>query len=281
MPGISIKPSVEKELKDRARTIRKMTLDIIGFLGVGHIGGSLSVVDLLTVLYYKWMNVDPLNPRMEGRDWLVLSKGHAGPALYCILADLGFFPADWLHTLNVGGTKLPSHCDRVRTPGIDMSTGSLGQGLSAAIGIALAQRIDGRNNWVYACIGDGESQEGQNWEAAMTAAHFGVDRLIAFTDANKMQIDGMTEDIMGLEDLEAKWSAFNWHVQRIDGHDIAAIDEAIAVAQAFTGRPSMIILDTVKGKGAAFAENNLGNHNMVFDYETAKAAIEALDREAN
>ena len=265
------------DLTDKARQIRKMTLDTIGYLGVGHIGGSLSVVDMLTVLYYKQMNIDPKNPRMEGRDWFVMSKGHAGPALYCILADLGFFPEDWLRTLNVGGTSLPSHCDRVRTPGIDMSTGSLGQGLSAAVGIALAQRLDGRDNWVYACIGDGESQEGQNWEAAMTAAHFGTDRLIAFTDFNKMQIDGYTKDVMGLEKLEEKWASFNWHVQRIDGHDLEAIDTAVETAKKVTGRPHMIIMDTLKGKGAEFAEHNLGNHNMVFDYDTARQAIEALD----
>jgi len=267
------------ELKEKARDIRKMTLDTIGYLGVGHIGGTLSVVDMLTVLYYKQMNIDPENPRMDGRDWLVMSKGHAGPALYCILADLGFFPKDWLHTLNVGGTSLPSHCDRVRTAGIDMSTGSLGQGLSAAVGIALAQRIDGRDNWVYACIGDGESQEGQIWEAGMTAAHYRVDRLIAFTDFNKMQIDGLTQTVMNIEDIAAKWTAFGWHTQRIDGHDVEAIDAAVEAAKAETGRPHMIVLDTVKGKGAAFAEGNLGNHNMVFDYDTAKQAMDELDKE--
>jgi transketolase len=268
-------------LKEKARKLRKMTLDIIGYLGVGHIGGSLSIVDLLTVLYYKWMKVDPANPRMEGRDWLVMSKGHAGPAVYCVLADKGFFPKEQLYTLNVGGTSLPSHCDRNRTPGIDMTTGSLGQGLSAAVGIALAQRLDGRDNWVYACIGDGESQEGQIWEAAMTGAHYGVDRLIAFTDFNKMQIDGYTADVMGLEKIEDKWAAFNWHTQRVDGHDVQAIDAAIETARRMPGKPHMIILDTVKGKGAAFAEGTLGNHNMVFDHAAAKEAMDALDREAN
>lgn len=269
-----------QNLTEKAREIRKMTLDTIGYLGVGHIGGSLSIVEMLTVLYYKQMNINPKEPRMDGRDWFVLSKGHAGPALYCVLADLGFFPRKWLHTLNAGGTNLPSHCDRIRTPGIDMSTGSLGQGLSAAVGIALAQRLDGQDNWVYACIGDGESQEGQNWEAGMTAAQFQVDRLIAFTDFNKMQIDGLTETVMNIEDLGAKWTAFGWHVQRIDGHDVAAIDRAVETAKAVKSCPHMIILDTIKGKGAAFAEGNLGNHNMVFDYETAQKAITALDREA-
>ncbi|MDF1568075.1 MAG: transketolase [Spirochaetaceae bacterium] len=267
-------------LVEKAREIREMTLDIIGYLGVGHIGGSLSVVEMLTVLYYEKMNVNPQEPRMVGRDWFVMSKGHAGPALYCVLADKGFFPKEWLHTLNVGGTSLPSHCDRNRTPGIDMTTGSLGQGLSAAVGIALAQRLDGHDNWVYACIGDGESQEGQNWEAAMTAAHFKTDRLIAFTDNNKMQIDGLTDEIMSIEKLEDKWAAFNWHVQRIDGHDVKAVSEAVDKAKSVTGRPHMIVMDTIKGKGAAFAEGNLGNHNMVFDYQTAKDAIAALEKEA-
>jgi len=270
----------DTDLNDKALEIRKKTLEIIGKLGVGHIGGSLSVVELLTVLYYKRMKIDPLNPGMEGRDWFVLSKGHAGPALYCVLADLGFFPKEWLLTLNAGGTNLPSHCDRVRTPGIDMSTGSLGQGLSAAVGITLAQRIDGHDNWVYACIGDGESQEGQNWEAAMTAAHYKTDRLIAFTDFNKMQIDGLTEDVMGIEKIEDKWASFNWHVQRIDGHNMDAIDDAIEIAQGVSGSPHMIILDTIKGKGAAFAEGNPGNHNMVFDIEKAREAINALDAKA-
>ena len=267
------------DLTAKARQIRMMTLDTIGYLGVGHIGGSLSVVDLLTVLYYKRMNINPADPAMDGRDWFVMSKGHAGPALYCVLADLGFFPRDWLHTLNAGGTNLPSHCDRVRTPGIDMSTGSLGQGLSAAVGIALAQRLDKRDNWIYACIGDGESQEGQNWEAAMTAAHYKVDRLIAFTDFNKMQIDGYTDEVMNIERIEEKWSAFGWHTQRIDGHDLDVIDAAIEEARSVQDRPHMIILDTLKGKGAAFAEHNLGNHNMVFDYETARKAINALEAE--
>ncbi len=264
-------------LERKARLIRRMTLESIANLGVGHVGGSMSIVELLTVLYYRQMHIDPKQPRMDNRDWFVLSKGHAGPALYSVLADRGFFHSDWLKTLNVVGTNLPSHADRNRTPGIDMTTGSLGQGLSAAIGIALGLRMDKKESFVYACIGDGESQEGQIWEAAMAAPHYKLDRLIAFTDFNKMQIDGMTADIMGLEDIAAKWTAFNWHVQRIDGHDVAAIDDAIENAKRVQGKPSMIIMDTVKGKGAAFAEHNLGNHNMPLDRETADEAIRALE----
>jgi len=268
------------DLESAAREIRKNTLDAIGFLGVGHIGGSLSIVELLAVLYFRQMKVNPAEPRMENRDRLVLSKGHAGPALYSALALKGFFPIEWLHTLNKGGTNLPSHCDRNKTPGIDMTTGSLGQGLSAACGIALANRIDSRQVFTFAVIGDGESDEGQVWEAAMFASHNRLDRLIAFTDCNKMQIDGTTAAILDIESLEAKWSAFGWSTKRVDGHDVeaisAAIDDARMGAAECRGKPTMIILDTVKGKGAAFCEGLVTNHNMTFDYETAKNAIAEL-----
>jgi transketolase len=268
------------ELKDLAATakeIRKLTIDAIGYLGVGHIGGALSIVDILTLLYFKHMHVDTANPRMKDRDQLVLSKGHAGPALYSTLALKGFFPKDWLHTLNKGGTNLPSHCDRNKTPGIDMTTGSLGQGLSSAVGIALGNRLDGCGRNVYAVIGDGESNEGQIWEAAMSARQFKLAKLIAFTDYNKMQIDGYTRDIMDLDDLAAKWESFGWFTRRVDGHDFAAMDNAIAAAKGQTDKPSMIILDTIKGKGADFAEGKLSNHNMAFDMETANKAIAALN----
>jgi transketolase len=223
------------------------------------------------------MNVTPAEPRRPDRDRLVLSKGHAGPALYAVLADKGFFPAEWLNTLNRGGTRLPSHCDRVRTPGIDMTTGSLGQGLSAAVGMALAARLDRAAHTVYAIISDGESNEGQIWEAAMAAAHWRLNRLIAFTDYNKMQIDGYVHEVMNVEDLNAKWVAFGWFVQRVDGHDLAALDGAIVRAKAEPLRPSMIVMDTVKGKGAFFAENRVESHNMKYDYETALEAIRRLE----
>jgi transketolase len=270
----------EQELKwfmGKAKEIRKLTLDSIGYLGVGHVGGSMSVIEVLTLLYYKHMNVDPVNPRKRDRDQLVMSKGHAGPALYSILADKGFFAMEWLHTLNKGGTNLPSHCDRNRTPGIDMTTGSLGQGLSAAIGIALGNRLDNVNSTVYCIVGDGESNEGQIWEAAMAASQFGLSSLIAFTDYNKMQIDGYISDVMSIEDLTAKWVAFGWFVQRVNGHDVGQIDKAIERAQMEAFRPSMIVLDTIKGKGAFFAEGKLNNHNMPVDYEIAKEAIRRLD----
>lgn len=265
-----------KDLEDLAKDIRKKTIDAIGYLGVGHIGGSMSIVDLLTILYSGKMHIDPINPKMKDRDKLVLSKGHAGPALYSTLAVKGYFPEEWLHTLNVGGTNLPSHCDMNRTPGIDMTTGSLGQGLSSAIGLSLAMKLDKSERNVFAIIGDGESQEGQNWEAAMTASHFKLNKLIAFTDYNKMQIDGYTKEIMSIDDPEAKWKAFGWNTDRINGHDFAQLDKAIDKARESEEKPTMIIMDTIKGKGCSFAEGVLSNHNMAFTYEQAKEAIKEL-----
>jgi len=263
-------------LKKDALEIRVLTIDMIGYLGKGHIGGSLSIADVLALLYRRHMRVDPKNPTEMDRDRLVLSKGHAGPALYSTLAYHGFFPQDWLHTLNVGGTNLPSHADMNRTPGIDMTAGSLGQGLSAAVGIALGNRIDRRDYYTYCIIGDGESNEGQVWEAAQSAAQWKLDTLIAFTDYNKMQLDGWMTDIMNVEDLNAKWLSFGWFVQRVDGHDFAQMDVAIERAKAESCRPSMIILDTIKGKGASIAEYNPANHSMNFDYETAQKLIAEL-----
>jgi len=265
-----------KELEKQALMVRELIIEAIGDLGVGHIGGSLSIVEVLTVLYYQCMNIDPENPGMEDRDRLVLSKGHAGPALYAVLASKGYFPVEWLKTLNEGGTRLPSHCDRRLTPGIDMSTGSLGQGLSAAVGMALGCRMDGLENYIYAILGDGESAEGQVWEAAMAGAHYGLDRLIAFTDYNKMNIDGYTRDIMNLDDLGAKWSAFNWHVQRVNGHSFEEIIDAVDRAKKTAGRPSMIILDTIKGKDCSFAEGLIASHNMPVSPEQKMQALAAL-----
>lgn len=270
-------------LELQAREVRKNTIDTIAHLGVGHIGGALSIVELLTLLYYREMQVRPTEPGWKLRDKLVLSKGHAGPALYSVLALKGFFPMDWLHTLNQGGTNLPSHCDKNKTPGIDMTTGSLGQGLSSACGLALANKIDKIDSWTYAIIGDGETNEGQNWEAAMFAPHHALTHLIAFTDYNKMQIDGTTDQICSLGDIEGKWKTFGWNVARCDGHDFSAMAKAIATAKAQAdkadGKPTMIILDTIKGKGADFAEGKVANHNMPVDRQTADKAIAALYEE--
>lgn len=264
-------------LTEKAKDVRKLTIDAMGFLGFGHIGGAMSINDILTLLYNKHMKIDVKNPKWKERDRFVLSKGHAGPALYSVLADKGFFPIEWLHTLNKGGTSLPSHCDMNRTPGIDMSTGSLGQGISAAIGLALANRLDNIDSRVYLIIGDGECNEGQIWEGAMAAAHFKLDNLIAFTDFNKMEIDGLVSDVMSVDDITSKWLAFGWDVQRVNGHDFAQMDAAIEKAKAKNERPHMIILDTVKGKGFYFGEGKVDSHNMNFDYDMAKEAIKKLD----
>lgn len=266
-----------RELKARAMEIRKLTIEEIGTLGVGHIGGAMSVVELLALLYFHKMRVDPNQPRKEGRDWLIVSKGHAGPALYAALALKGYFPQDWLSTLNKGGTRLPSHCDRNRTPGVDMTTGSLGQGFSAAVGIALGHAMNGSDVRTYAVIGDGETDEGQIWEAAMFAGNRKLSKLVAFTDYNKQQLDGYTAEIADLEDLEGKWRAFGWNVLRADGHDMEAMDKAIDQALAQQEKPTMVILDTIKGKGCFFAEGHAANHNMSYTLEQAREAVAKLE----
>lgn len=268
------------DLKKKADKVRQLTIKTIGSLGVGHIGGSLSLCDVLTVLYFKAMHVDPDNPDMEDRDRLVLSKGHGGPALYATLALKGFLKEEDLDTLNRPNTHLPSHCDRKLTRGIDMSTGSLGQGFSAAVGMAIAAKMDKRSLFVYSIIGDGESQEGQIWEAAMAGASRKLDNLIAFTDYNKMQIDGYTQDVNGLEPLDKKWESFGWYVQVVDGHDIDAICHAIDNAKKIKGQPHMIILDTIKGKGAYFCENQITSHNMNITEEMWKKAVDLINEEA-
>jgi len=266
------------KLKAKAREVRKAVIEAIGRLGIGHIGGCMSIVETLVILYHKFLRIDPADPRKPDRDKLILSKGHAGPTLYAILADLGFFPKDWLATLNRGGSRLPSHCDMNLTPGVDMTTGSLGHGLSAGVGMAIGHRLDKLPGRIYVVIGDGECNEGQVWEAAMSAAQFGLDNLIAFLDYNKLELDGYLEEVMDIADITAKWVSFNWFVQRIDGHDYRQLEKAILRAQAQRGKPSMIVLDTVKGKGCSFAENRVESHNMVFDLQKAREAIAILDR---
>jgi len=264
-------------LKAKAKEIRRLTIEEMANLGSGHIGGAMSIADILALLYFHKMKVDPSNPKWEGRDYLVVSKGHAGPAVYAALASRGYFPLDWLSTLNKGGTKLPSHCDRNKTPGIDMTAGSLGQGFSAAAGIALGLKMDGKPNRVYTVIGDGESDEGQIWETAIFAAAKGISNLTAFTDFNKQQLDGYVKDVLDLGDLPAKWKAFGWFTQEVDGHDIEALDKAVEAAQGQTEKPAMIIMHTIKGKGCNFAEGVEKNHSMVFDMDKAKEAITALE----
>lgn len=267
------KAACEKQAKE----IRRRTVRAIGHLGVGHIGGSLSIADVLAVLYFDAMKVDPRNPKKEGRDRLVISKGHSGPALYAALSMVGFIPESELDTLNQMDTNLPSHCDMNRTPGVDMTTGSLGQGFSCAVGVALGSVIRKDSAHIYTIIGDGESQEGQIWEAAMYAAQKKLDRLIAFTDYNGLQIDGPVDEINSLGDIAAKWRAFGWDVQQVDGHDVAAIRGAIENAHAIAEKPHMILLKTVKGKGVSFVEEmGAGNHNSPFTAQQMETALAEL-----
>ncbi|MBN2616763.1 MAG: transketolase [Spirochaetales bacterium] len=268
----------KQEMKDKAFDIRCSIIKSIANCGSGHLGGAMSIVELLTYLYYEEMNIDPKNPTKKDRDKFVCSKGHAGPALYSVLADLEYFPIEWLNTLNMGGTRLPSHCDMNKTPGIDFTTGSLGQGISAAVGLALAQKLNKFNSYTYVLIGDGESQEGQVWEAAETANQWELDNLIAFTDFNKQQLDGYVKDILNLNKLKERWESFGWFVQQIDGHDFNQIEGAIRNAKETKGMPSMIILDTIKSKGYIPGENILENHHIKLSISDGEKAIEELKR---
>jgi len=249
---------------------------MIGSLGKGHVGGSLSIVDLLVILYYEQMNIDPSQPRMENRDRLVMSKGHAGPALYALLAMKGYFDPSEITTLNRPGTALPSHCDMNLTKGVDMTTGSLGQGLSAAVGMAIASRLDAKGFYVYCVIGDGESQEGQIWEASMFARQMKLGNLIVFLDSNGLQIDGHLEQINLLDPPGDKWRAFGWNVQEINGHDMVAINAAIDKAKLCNDLPNMIILKTVKGKGWKKIEGAVKSHSMPITQEDVADALRDL-----
>ena len=248
------------QLDQLAKEFRYIVTDIMCRAGGGHIGGSLSLVEIIITLYFRIMNLKPENPRWEDRDRFILSKGHAGPTLYTALAYRGFFEKDVLLTLNANGTKLPSHVDQVITPGIDQTAGSLGQGLSCANGIALANKLQKRNNNVFCIVGDGESQEGQIWEAAMFAAHHKLDNLVVITDYNKMQIDAEVENIVSLEPLVDKWRSFGWAVFEMDGHNWDEIYDTINEAIAVKDRPAMIVAHTVKAKGNVCYENRIECH---------------------
>lgn len=265
------------DLKELCKDIRCDIMSSIGHLGNGHIGGCLSVVELLAVLYFEEMNIDPAAPKMAGRDRLVCSKGHAGPAVYATLANRGFFGKEELLTLNQGGTNLPSHCDMNRTTGVDMTTGSLGQGFSCAVGAALGAKLERDGARVFAIIGDGESQEGQIWEAAMFAAAKKLDNLIGFTDYNKLQIDGSVAEVNDIAPLADKWAAFGWNVIDVkDGNDVQQVSQAVQQAKANlgSGRPTMVILNTVKGCGVSFiVDMGAGNHNTNLTEEDARRAI--------
>jgi len=270
--------NIEKDTRDLrvvAEGIRLVTLQMLAHLGFGHIGGAMSIIETLAALYGGELKCDPDKPDWDGRDRLVMSKGHAGPALYATLCLRGFFPKDVLSELNQGGGRLPSHCDMHKTPGVDMTTGSLGQGMSTAVGIALGARMNGLGIYTYLVLGDGELNEGQVWEGAMFAAHYKIGSLIAFVDWNKLQLDGYTKDVMDMGDIEAKFKSFGWHTQTVDGHDPGLIKAAINIAKGVTAAPSVIILDTIKGYGCDFATATAANHHMNFVQWQMDDAIEA------
>ena len=268
------------ELERFALEIRRRTLEELHNLGAGHLGGCMSMVELLAALYGGVLRVDPQNPQWEDRDRLVVSKGHAGPAVYAALALKGFFPLEMLNTLNRPGTRLPSHMDAGKTPGVDMTTGSLGQGVSAGVGIALANRIKGKNVHVYIIAGDGECDEGQVWEAILFAAAQKLDNVTLLIDRNHYQLDGGTEEVLGLGSLEEKLRAFGWNAVSVaDGHDVGLIYQTVLEARLlYKDGPTAIVVDTVKGKGYP-AAMHAPNHHMFITDEDFHEAMRELDEE--
>ena len=268
----------DEELKKVANEVRKGIVTGVHAAKSGHPGGSLGAADIMTYLYFEEMNVDPADPRKADRDRFVLSKGHCAPGLYAVLAERGFFPKEDLETLRHIGSHLQGHPNMNDTPGVDMSTGSLGQGISAAVGMAVAAKHWGDTYRTYALLGDGESEEGQVWEAAMAAAKYKLSNLCAVVDVNGLQIDGKTADVMPSEPLDKKFEAFGWRVLKADGHDFDALIRAFDEAKQDDGRPAVILAKTVKGKGVSFMENNAGWHGKAPNaeqYEQAKAELEA------
>lgn len=265
-----------KELEKIAVDVRRDIISMLTESASGHPGGSLSAVEILTTLYFKEMNIDPCNPRELNRDRFVLSKGHAAPVLYSVLARRGYFDLSELKTLRKFGSILQGHPNMNDVPGVDMSTGSLGQGISAAVGMALAGKIDKKNYRVYALLGDGELEEGQVWEAFMSAAHYKLDNLTAFVDHNGLQIDGAITSVMSPEPVSDKFRAFGWNVIDIDGHDFEAIIEAIKKAKEVKGKPTVIVCKTVKGKGVSFMENEASWHGTAPNAEQCAIALKEL-----
>lgn len=251
-----------RELKELAVRIRMAAVEAIHSLGSGHLGGSLSIADVLAVLYGGEMKIDPANPKWEGRDKLVCSKGHAGPAVYGTLAVKGYFPYEELKTLNKPGTRLPSHCDRNKTPGVDMTTGSLGQGTSLACGMALGDKLKGLDTRVFLIVGDGESDEGQVWEAMAFAAAKKLDNLVVLLDWNKRQLDGWTENVLPMGDYVAKFEAFGFDTVKVNGNDVEALSAALARTRKGEGKPFAIIMDTMKGAGIPEVAETVMNHSI-------------------
>jgi transketolase len=262
------------DLPLRAAELRLLTLRVFEARGFGHIGGAMSLVETIAVLYNSIMRVRPNEPDWPERDRLVCSKGHAGPVIYAALAERGFFDYEILKTLNRPGTLLPSHCD-MKTPGIDMTTGSLGQGISTAIGLSIGQKLRGTDARTYLILGDGECNEGQIWEGLMLAAHKKLDNLTVFCDYNRKQLDGYLEEVLDMGDLSEKFRSFGFFTQSIDGHDTAAIHTALQKTETTKGVPSMIVLNTKKGYGCTFAEDVYANHHIAFKQEQMDEAIAA------
>ena len=268
------------ELEQIANKLRIHVVEMTTAASSGHPGGSLSAADFMAVLYFRNLNHDPSDPSWEDRDRFVLSKGHVAPVLYAALAESGYFPVEDLLSLRKMGSKLQGHPVRGKVPGVEMSTGSLGQGLSMACGIAMAGKIDGKSYHTYCLLGDGELQSGQNWEAAMFASQNGLSNLIAVVDRNRLQITGNTEDAVGLEPLPEKWKAFGWNVIIINGHSIRQIEEALDKAEESRRKPTVIIMNTVKGKGVSFMENNAGFHGKACNQEEFEQAMKELKGES-
>ncbi|WP_368741925.1 transketolase [Enterococcus casseliflavus] len=267
------------ELEELAAKIRLDTLCSIKKMGQGHLGGSFSIVELLAVLYGKQLRINPQDPQWADRDRLVLSKGHAGAALYSALANTGYFDRSWLWTINEGGTRLPSHPDRWKTPGVDATTGSLGQGTSMAAGIATGMRLAGKDSFVYLIVGDGELNEGQCWEAFQYIAHFKLNHCIVIIDDNKKQLDGPTKDILDPFDIQQKMTAFGFYTEKVPGADMQAIDEAIERCKAIEDQAVCIVLDSVKGQGVPFFEELDANHSVKFTTDEINQAAEAAIKE--
>jgi len=265
-------------LEEKANALRKHVIRMTAEAGSGHPGGSLSSAEIVTLLYFHLMRLRPEEPDWPGRDRFVLAKGHVAPVLYAALAERGFFGVDELLTLRKLGSRLQGHPDVKVLPGVEASTGSLGQGLSIGCGMALAARLDQLPYRVYVLLGDGELQSGQVWEAAMAAAHYGLDNLIVFVDYNGLQSDGPVGEVLCPEPLEDKWRGFGWHVQRVDGHDLCSLNEAIGRALLSRGKPSVLVCDTVKGKGVSFMENQVKWHGVAPDPDQARLALEELER---
>lgn len=264
------------QLQEKARLLRVDIVKALHTSQSGHTGGSLSAIDMVAALYFHVMKHDPADPSWPGRDRFVLCKGHAAPALYVALAEAGYFPKEDLMTLRRLGSHLQGHPDSKQTPGVEVCTGSLGQGLSMANGMALGLRLDGSTSRVYALLGDGELQEGQVWEAAMAAGHYKLDNLCALVDVNRLQIDGEVAKVMNVEPITDKFRAFGWNVIDIDGHDMGAIVAALGEAATAKGKPTVIVARTVKGKGVSFFENKASYHGVAPSDEELPKAMECL-----